>query len=52
MLGEDSGGGGEDCITVVHGAETTGAGRGMQVVTYLHTRFHNLVQGAIIGDYC
>jgi hypothetical protein len=43
MLSEDSGGGGKNCITVIHGAEATEAGLGMQVVTYLHTRFHDLV---------
>jgi hypothetical protein len=43
MLGEDSGGGGKNCITVIHGAEAMEAGRRMQVVTYLHTRFHDLV---------
>jgi hypothetical protein len=43
MLGEDSGGGCKDCVTVIHGAEAMEAGQGMQVVTYLHTRFHDLV---------
>jgi hypothetical protein len=50
MLGENFGGGGKNFVSAIQGRDIRQADLLMQVVTYLHSRFHRYVSENEIGE--